>query len=81
MMKDFSFQTGAILNSRIALSLRKKSSLVTMPGFLFSELPLGWLKEMSELAYWKQEKKIQIFQEVTMNDFSDDSKMGDRKDS
>ena len=81
MMKDFSLQTGAILNSRIALSLRKKSSRVIMPEFLFSELPLGWLKEMSKLAYWKQEKKIQIAMEAKMDEFFDTSRMGNRKDS
>lgn len=66
-MRDFSFQTGAILNTRIAQPLRKKSS--------------SWMRK---LGYLNQEKKIKIFQEVKMNDFydfSDSSKMGDRKSS
>ena len=80
-MRDFNFQTVAILTNRIVQPLRKKSSLVIMPEFLFSESPLEWQKEMSKLGYLNQEKKIKIFTEVNMNDFFDSSKMGDRKDS
>lgn len=50
-MKDFSFQTGAILHSRIALSLRKKSShLVGCKNGVLDIVRVVWLTQKDTLS-------------------------------
>jgi hypothetical protein len=77
-MRDFNFQTGAILNTRIAQFLRKKSSYEKVLKTVGQSFKIVRARNERMLAYWKQEKKIQIFQEVKMYESPFIPKMGIR---